>query len=238
MALPAGLMAGLLSWGAGELALVRFTPAFHMNEQTRQRIETSTAEVRRQLQEATTRTATVSYGALAALLGGALGAAGGIAGRSRSRGLTAAAVGLLLGAAAGASATAVLCQVFHQWFSASTDTFSKDLLRPLLLHAGMWAPAGLAGGLALGLGEGGWRRGAQTAFGGLLGAAFGVVLSEIGGALAFPNARTTHPYGTEWGARLLVHLVVALTVSALAAWSADNVRLSRSRSSPAGSGSS
>jgi hypothetical protein len=227
----AGLVAGLLSWGGGEAARIGFSPAFHMSEELRSSIETSTAEVYRQMEQHTTLTAVVSYGVLAGLLGLALGVAGGIAVRSRSRGMTAGAVGLVLGGLAGAAATYALCQVFHQQFRASSEAFSKDLLRPLLMHGGMWLPAGLFGGLALGLGLEGGRRGIQTAFGGVLGGAIAVVLFEIVGALAFPTAKTAHPVATEAGARLMVHGFVGLLVAIVAAWSASNLQLTRPRTS-------
>jgi hypothetical protein len=141
--------------------------------------------------------------------------------------MKAGAAGLGLGGLAGAGATYALCGVFHELFRASNEAFSKDLLRPLLMHGGMWLPAGLFGGLALGLGLGGWKRGIQTAFGGLLGAAIAVVAFEIVGALAFPTAKTAHPVATEAGARLLVHLCVAPLVAIVAAWSASNLHLTR-----------
>ncbi|WP_145269194.1 hypothetical protein [Tautonia plasticadhaerens] len=91
----------------------------------------------------------------------------------------------------------------------------------------MWLPAGLCGGLALGLGLDGWRRGLRTALGGVLGAAAAVAAYEIVAALAFPTAKTAHPVSIAVGARLLAYLSVALLVSVVAAWSASNLTLSR-----------
>lgn len=230
----AGLLAGLLAWGVGEGVRVAFEPAFRMSDELRASIETSTAEVYRQKEEHITRQAVAGYGALAGLLGLGLGVAGGIAGRSRPRGMTAGALGLVLGGAAGAAAAYGLCQVFHEAFRASSEAFSKDLLRPLLMHGGMWLPAGLFGGLALGLGLEGWRRALQTAFGGVLGAVVAVAVYEIVGALAFPTSKTAHPVSIGMGARLLAYLSVSLLVSTVAAWSVSNLTLTRTRAASKG----
>ncbi|QDV34358.1 hypothetical protein [Tautonia plasticadhaerens] len=96
-AASAGLLAGLLAWGVGEAARVAFEPAFHMSDELRGSIQSSTAEVYRQKEEHTTRQAVAGYGALAGLLGLGLGLAGGLSGGSRSRGMTAGALGMVLG---------------------------------------------------------------------------------------------------------------------------------------------
>ena len=144
-------------------------------------------------------------------------------------GVRAGTLGLVLGGAAGAAAAFALSQVFHEWFRASTDNFSKDLRWPLLLHVGMWLPAGVFGGLALGIGHEGWRRGLQAAFGGVLGVVAAAFLYEILGALMFPTAKTTHPIAIDGRARLLAHMSVSLLVAVVAAWSLRNLKLTRAR---------
>ncbi|WP_169975836.1 hypothetical protein [Tautonia rosea] len=223
----AGLVAALMGWGAGELALVGFKPGFQMDDSLRQSLETATAETRRQMNEATTRSATVAYGVLAAALGLCLGVAGGMAGRSRSQTVSAVALATVLGGLAGAASTYALTELFHEIFRASSANYSKDMLTPLLLHGGMWLPAGFFGGLALGLASGGWRRAGQAVFGGCLGVVCGVVVFEILAALLFPTAKTTHPLASSALPRLFAHLSVALLVALLATWSIRHMQLTR-----------
>ena len=212
----AGLVAGVASWGAGEAALVAFEPGFRMSTEMAATIETSTAEVRRQMEVATSRTAMVSYGALAGFLGLALGWAGTRFAEGPPRRRVAAPIlGLVAGLALGAVAALGLVEVFHTWFRASAEAFSKDLLKPLLLHAGMWLPAGLVGGVAFAWASGMGRRGAVIVVGGGLGAVIGAVFFEILGALVFATAKTTHPIALSLWARLLAHLCVCIAATAL-----------------------
>lgn len=216
--LVAGGLAGLASWGVGEWAEDYFTPTFEMSKELTSNVLKSTAEVGRQKRVALLRTAAVSYGSLGALLGLSLGIAGGFVRRSPSKGVGAATVGVLLGGAVCAGASLGLIPIYLRVFQASQNNLADDLLFPLMIHAGMWAGAGVAGGLAFGLGSAGGPRAALACVGGALGAVIGTVLFEALGAVFFPLALTTSPISTSPGARLLAASCVALSSSLVAMW--------------------
>jgi len=98
------------------------------------------------------------------------------------------------------------------------EELSRDLTLPLLIHGGIWAACGLAGGMAfaIGLGAGGSRL-IKGAVGGLIGALLGAALYEMIGATAFPHDLTTSPLATIWIPRLLARLLVATLSGLLAA---------------------
>ena len=212
--------------------MVAFEPGFQMSKELAATIETSTVEVRRQMEVATSRTAMVAYGALAGLLGLAMGLAGLRFAEGTPRRRAAPIVGLVAGLALGAAVALGLVAVFHAWFRASTDAFSKDLLKPLLLHIGMWLPAGLVGGGAFAYAAGTGRRGAAIVVGGVLGAVVGAVLFEILGALLFPTAKTTHPIALSPWARLTAHVCVALAATTLILLSIPRPPATRDASAP------
>jgi hypothetical protein len=233
IALTAGVVAGLASWGVGEVTVQSFGPSYKLTPEQSRSIAAATHERFRRVQQATTQRATAAYGALGAALGLALGLAGGVARRSATMGLMAAVLGFALGGAAGAGATQGLLPIYFHAQMTSEDHLATNMTLPLLVHGGIWTTAGLAAGLALGLGLGGWGRAARAAIGGALGAVFGTFLYELAGAIAFPTAATSEPIAAERYARLLAHLGVAVFVALGAAWSARYLMPKRATSTKA-----
>lgn len=182
------------------------------------------------MRESQDRAATLSYGALGALLGMALGAAGGTSRRSPGAAITAALIGLVLGAAAGSGTTFLILPWYHAFYAIpSPETGTQEMCLALATHGGIWVAVGAVAGLALGLGLGGGRI-ARAIIGGILGAVLAAGIYEFGGAVGFPLDKTLQPLAMAPGPRLLAHLAVALCVSAGALWSADHLRLRRESS--------
>ncbi len=157
--------------------------------------------------DARVKNSLVAFGSLGGLLGMAMGAGAGLARRAPRSAAMAAVVGLVLGGLAGAGATAVVLPTALRTRSVNQD----DLIRPFLVHAGLWGPLGAAGGLAFGLGAG--RRGSSLAtatLGGAVGALLGSAAYDLIGGLAFPFARTDTPISRTWLTRLIARLCVAL----------------------------
>lgn len=203
-ALAAGLIAGVAAWLIGEAAHEYFEPAevekIVMGHKTRN----PTFETQN---DATVKNSLVAFGSLGCLLGMALGAGSGLARRAPRSAAMAAVIGLVLGGLAGAGATAVVLPTALRTRSVNQD----DLIRPFLVHAGLWAPLGAAGGLAFGLGAG--RRGsalATAAIGGAVGALLGTAAYDLIGGLAFPLARTDTAISLTWLTRLIARLCVTL----------------------------
>ncbi len=155
--LGAGLLAGLLTWVAGEVAWRRVHAAA-----TPKIVAFPTGEDRNRMIADMTRSTAVSFIQQGAILGAVLGLAGGLAQRRPLAGLVAALVGAGLGALAAGVAARGLLPVYFR----NVDPQLNDLTYPLLTHGGIWAAAGAAAGLAFGLGLGGEGRWLRCAVGG------------------------------------------------------------------------
>src|SRR5262249_2635286 len=143
-----GLGAGFVSWLGGEAAHGYFRPGMVIVEVfgvPRPNVTPATQAV------ADGKNAAAAFGLLGATLGMALGWVGGRARRSARAGIRAALVGGALGGALGA-ATAGPMPILDLRIR---DPLSLSLVLPMLLHSGIAAAVGVAGGLALGLGLGG-----------------------------------------------------------------------------------
>jgi hypothetical protein len=212
-ALAAGLIAAVAAWLIGEAAHEFFQAAKVEQIVDGRKQESPTFET---YNDATVKNSLLAFGSLGGLLGMALGAGSGLARRAPLWAVMAAAMGLVLGGLAGAGATAVVLPT-----ALDTRTFDEnDLIRPFLVHAGMWAPLGAAGGLAFGLGA--RRRGsglAAAAIGGAVGALLGTAAYDLIGGVAFPFAKTDTPISQTWPTRLIARLCVALGTAAGAALS-------------------
>jgi hypothetical protein len=212
LALTAGVVAGLAAWLGGERSLHHFTPSLQWRigkVDAVYRLKPTAASV----QVAATRNAALGFGLLGASLGLALGAAGGFAGRSPHRALWGAVTGLVLGGSAEAAVTFAALPLYYQ--AKDLDRSRDDLPLALCTHVCLWSVAGLAGGLAFGLGLGGPRRVVSALLGGLVGAALGAVVFELLGAVAFPiQAYTAEPISNTPGSRLLARLLVAVGTAA------------------------
>jgi hypothetical protein len=96
------------------------------------------------------------------------------------------------------------------WRHRNDDPATTELLVPLFVHLCLWSLAGLAAGLAFGVG-GGWRpiRILEACFAGLVGAMLGTFIFEMIGAFAFPMDHTASPFSITSQTRLLARLCVA-----------------------------
>src|SRR5262249_59527843 len=91
-------------------------------------------------------------------------------------------------------------------------TEDQDIVRPVLMHMGLWCTPAAGAGLAYGLGRFGLRLRpiVNATLGGILGAAIGTILYDVIGAIFFPLASTTDPWSATPETRLLARLAVAL----------------------------
>jgi len=230
MVLAGGLLAGLAGFGAGEYALRLFAPSLVLPPEIRGDQVRTRREHARRVREWQDRSATLSYGALGALLSLALGVAGGLARRAPGASITAGLMGLVLGAVAGTGTTFLVLPWYHAYHGIpSDDNATQELYLALATHGTIWVAVGAVAGLALGLGLGGGRV-ARAIIGGILGAALAAAVYEFGGAVGFALDKTYQPMAMAPGPRLLAHLAVALCVSAGALWAADHLILRRESS--------
>jgi hypothetical protein len=227
-----GALAGLISWGVGESAVLvapakreHFTAAGHQ-------IFEPTPETKLAADQITSARVNAVFGGLLGLF---LGMAGGIARRSIGAGLVAAVAGSGLGAGTGALAAFFVLPVYsrHLLFDGG------DLLASLIMHGCLWTGIGAAGGLALGLGLGGSQRTLKAALAGALGAIGGVVLFEFLGATLFPYDETGLPTSATARTRLLARLLVAVAAAvaaALASGASSPITSATTTGSPSDSG--
>lgn len=215
VALVAGVLACLLSWGAGEGVLGFFQPKRVPNPANAIEVPIENAE----LHSTDVKNAALTYGLEGAILGLVLGLAGAAAARSARSALLAGLTGLVIGAAVG---TAVSLGAFTAYFRLSA-AYQGKLLPSVLAHIAAWAPIGAAAGLAFGLGLGLGQRGrvVSALVGGLAGAVVGALLYDVVGSAVFPSSRTGGPVATRTSARLLAHGAVGILAALGAAFFAE-----------------
>jgi len=180
-ALVAGLVAGLIGWSGGEAALDRYRIS---EEAAGRRFDLSQANLEKRITNA--RNTAITYGLAGASLGLALGLAGGMARGRLGPSLVGGGVGLVLGGAVGGLPPFVVVPLYLD----SHDSAKPSLLLPLLVNGAVWAPVGLAAGLAFGIGLGGRSRIGAALLGGLIGGIVGTAVVEVTHATAFPLARS------------------------------------------------
>lgn len=203
--LLAGLLAGGVSFLAGEWNHERFQPSLEASSQAY-----DFQELNRQRKISETRNGMVVFGTLGGCLGLAMGIAGGLSGGRRRAPLVGGLVGLVLGAAAAVAASAVLIPIDFE----RRDPATTDLTLPLMVHGGIWVLLALGAGLGFGIGRGGLGSAVRFGVGAALGALFGTFVYELVGGVAFPLARTIQPISAEWTTRLLAHGSVAVLAAA------------------------
>jgi hypothetical protein len=213
LALVASILAGLGSWMAGEATRFYFVPSERIVVAMGIKMNIPSFEEK---VKAGQRNATLANGTLGGLLGLLLGLAGGLARGSVRSAPVPAIAGVLIGLVAGVgSSEAVLPYYYHQ-LDKGSEELSKDLILPLIIHSVSWAAVGLAGGIALGLGQGARGRIASAALGGLVGGVLGAGAYEVIGALVFPTGGTSEPLAAHWAPRLIGKLLVTTLATALA----------------------
>jgi hypothetical protein len=212
LGLLAGLIAGFASWLIGESLHRRFEhPAFTLSGPP------SSAEMMsamfRAERAAQRLDATLSVGAIGAILGFALGLAGGSACGSLRAAVIAGIFGSILGGIVGAAATEVMLPMYLRILDPDTN----DLIVGIMFHVVISSAIGAVGGAAFGIGLGDRSRAVRVVIGGLLGAAAGAVVHDIVGAFAFPLDGTSKPIAATWSARLFARLAVTTLASTGAA---------------------
>lgn len=211
--LGAGFLAGIVSWLGGEGCVGLIKPARHtVNSHG---INLAVTD-RRSEAAAMAKNAALAFLLLGAALGGGLGAAGGLARGSRRSAIQASWTGLAAGAVAAGGMSVAILPAFNIYQRLHPDEVARDLLLPLLVHAGIWSAVGATGGLALALGLGGRGLVPRAVLGGFLGAAVATVVYELTGAF-FPAARTAQFVSATWETRLMARLAVTLLAAAGAA---------------------
>jgi hypothetical protein len=197
------LLAGAGAWWTGESTIFYFKPPKAVENYR------DPTALNLEMPVVNSRNAALSFGVLGGLLGFAMGLAGGLSTGSSERALAGAIAGLSLGAAAGALPSFVLMP--WQWAHRNDDPPSTLLFIPIILHFGLWSGAGLASGLAFGIGSSGFKasRLFEAAMAGLTGAILGSFVFDMIGASFFPLAHTALPFSETTGTRLLARVCVA-----------------------------
>jgi len=228
-ALIAGILAALISWGAGEAAQGQFPATLNQVPLELQTQATLVAAKQAVTTSTMIKKGAVAYGLLGGLLGLFLGLAGGLARRSKEDAIKAGVVGLALGAALGAGLSYVLVPTYFRMFAQlAVDQQGNDMKPSLMVHAGIWAAVGLAGGIALGLGEGGRNRILQAAIGGILGALLATVIYEVVGVtLLSAEAKSGQPIASQLTPRLMAHMLVGVFVALGAVFGSRHLHFKR-----------
>jgi hypothetical protein len=211
LTLGAGVLAGLLSWAAGEPLREVVRPRsteFRTREGTRMFIPPTESAA------ADARNAALSFTVLGGLLGAGLGVAGGLSRKNGRAAALAGLLGLVLGAAATGGVTILLLPPYFAYQMRTPDEALQGLFWPLLVHLGLWAPAGAVGGLAFAIGHDARGRTLGVIMGGLLGGALGTAVYEIVGAIAFPMDGTPGVISASAGTRLLARIAVTTLAAA------------------------
>jgi hypothetical protein len=231
LALGAGALATLVSWLLIEASLNTFKPTA-----TPMDFMSSTYMIVQsdQREAAGLRNAVLAFGLMGAAVGLALALAGGLAGRSlRSSNalpstplalglstglegkpagfwLVAALLGLGLGAVVGAASAHLTIPIANRLQLHDQGNALFEMASSMLVHCGVWAAVGAAGGLVFGISLGGTDRALRGMLGGLLGGMAGGVLYELIGALILPGAKIVSPIATSRNLRLLAQALAVL----------------------------
>jgi hypothetical protein len=209
-ALAAGLVAGAAAWLVGEATVQIFRPTMVMTDTPAGRMLGASAQ---ELTLTDMKNAALAFTVQGACLGLALGLAGGLARGSARSGAAAGLTGAVLGGALALVASAALQPVYYR--NVQLDQIEQGLTVPMLVHGGIWGAAGLAGGLAFGIGLGRGRSSiARAAVGGLIGVMLAAFVFEATAAMAFPKAATTRPLSLTPGSRLMAKMLASLLSAA------------------------
>ena len=138
------------------------------------------------------------------------GVTGGLARRYPAGPVLGALFGLLLGASLGAWPPFFLMPWYEYAYIKLYE--DQEIVRPVLMHMGLWCTPASAAGLAYGFGRFGLKLKplVNSTVGGILGAVIGSILFDVICAIMFPLAATTDPWSTTTETRLLARSAVAL----------------------------
>jgi hypothetical protein len=203
----AGLLAGLLAFGAGE-AVYDLIPAGTVTQHALGLTKVSPTVATETI--AAARNGALAFGLLGLFLGGCLGLAGGLARRS-SFAVAAGGLGSVLGFAAGVGASVTLLP----FCIASRIRYrDNELVISFLMHGAIWGLLGALAGLAFAVGLGERRLWVRALTAGFAGALVGAVAFDLIGVVAFPGAKTDDPISRTWATRLMARLLVTVATAA------------------------
>jgi hypothetical protein len=204
--LLAGLVAGPVAWGAGELAHGFFRPRTYRVEIMGMVSMQPSRESQKSADIANSTVASAILGAVTALM---MGLAGGLAVRNPGRGLMVGLVAQAAGAMAGAAAAYALMPIFY-W---QLVPDSNDLLTPILIHGGVWTAIGVVGGMAFVAGRDSWRQFPVAAVFACVGAFLASILFHVTTGILFPHSSSAEPVGRSALVRLLATSLVTVLVA-------------------------
>ena len=147
----AGLVAGVVSWLIGEAVVTVFRPPYQAQNVMGQTIMKATFEDQ---SAADTKNATLAFALLGGVLGAALGMAGGVARGRPGREWYRRSSALFWARCWAPGRRCALLPFYFRALDKAQEDLSRDLTLPLLVHGGIWAACGLAGGAAFGIGLG------------------------------------------------------------------------------------
>ena len=195
LTLAAGLLAGLAAWlGWRPHVIDVIKPPRHSVNSKGIVLNVTN---RREVAAVNARNAGLVFSLLGASLAAGLGAAGGLS-LIDPRAVRASLMGLAIGAAGGATISLAVLPLYNDYQARHPDEAARDLILPLLVHAGIWSGVAAAAGLVYGLGLGERKMMPRIVLGGLIGALLGTVAYELVGAVAFPAAQTTQFVSATW----------------------------------------
>ncbi|MDR3618357.1 MAG: hypothetical protein P4L85_03330 [Paludisphaera borealis] len=206
--LLAGLAAGLLAFGLGEMSYdaykAKLVPT-NMMGSIAMLPSAATQEV------ATIKNSVLAYAELGAMLGLYLGLAGGLVRKSAPDAGIGGVLGLILGGVLGA---ALPLATFPVFFRAIDQLEVDPIVIGLGLHIVAWGLLGGAAGLAFAYALGKPRRMLHYFVLGFIGAALGTGAFEAVGGILYPLAKTDQPLAAAWQARLLARMLVTIGTAA------------------------
>jgi hypothetical protein len=200
----AGLLAGLIAFGLGELVYGRFAPELVAQRMGGIEVMRPTLETKA---VSDARNSATAFGLFGGALGLLLGLTGGLERRSIGSAAKAGGVGLVLGATVGTVLPLLLIEPYEGMLNRRT---AEDLFLSLGMHAALWGPLGAVAGLAFGIGYGRPRQILPLMIGGLAGAIIGTFAYDAIGGSVTPMAGTGDAISVTWPTRLLARLLVAI----------------------------
>ncbi len=202
-AVAAGLLVGVLAWGAGELTKDAFQPKLVKVQVLLQTFITSTLDTEH---DAAKKNAALAFAIFGCVTGMVMGLAGGIASRAVARGVV---VGLGAGALGGIL-TALSSWLILPYFFAQLAPNPNNFLFPIVIQGAIWLDIGAIGGIAFALGIGEVRRVPHALVGGCAGALLGTVLFHLVAAMAYQDSEFTEPLAKVAIVRLIARVLVSL----------------------------
>jgi hypothetical protein len=202
----AGVVAGVASWVAGELAHGLFRPRLSNVVIMGMTLKRPSPESQ---QAADLANATLGSAILGAATALALGLAGGLVGRDPWRGAWVGLGAFPVGALAGAATSQALVPVF---FRQNVPDWN-DLLTPILVRGGIWSMIGIVGGVAFAAGLRSWRLAPVAALSAVVSAFAASALFHLLSGFLFPHSNPWDPVGGSAVLRLLATSLMTLLVA-------------------------